>query len=293
MSDRTDYKCLQCNKIYSSYKSRWLHIKKYHTIISANNTPNPPELPPNTAKKAEIKCEYCNKIFTRKDSLVKHKKLNRCQNNKLENKNPDEINKLKKENEEIKKEMQKLKEMLQKSLKIHPKTLQKINNQLNNNNNGTINNYYLQVGNENLDKLMSAKEKKNILNYSGNCINELIKKVHILPIEKYKKCKNVYITNLQNNIGYMYDDNKNKFVAVKKDDLLKKLIDCRLFDIESFMQDHRDELEPHIIKNLEKFLEKIDTDDEMIKLKSDQIKLMLYNSKDDILEQIKEEDIEL
>ena len=63
----------------------------------------------------------------------------------------------------------------------------------------------------------------------------------------------MYITNLQNDIGYMYDEKKNKFVAVKKDDLLQKLIDYRLFDIESFMNEHKDELEPHIVKNLESY----------------------------------------
>jgi hypothetical protein len=69
---------------------------------------------------------------------------------------------------------------------------------------------------------MSPKEKKSILNLNADCINELIKKIHIS--KKYKKCKNVYITNLQNDIGYMYDEKKNKFVAVKK-----QLIDYRLF----------------------------------------------------------------
>ena len=71
---------------------------------------------------------------------------------------------------------------------------------------------------------MSPKEKKSILNLNANSINELIKKIHILPDKKYKKCKNVYITNLQNDIGYMYDEKKNKFVAVKK-----QLIDYYLF----------------------------------------------------------------
>ena len=59
------------------------------------------------------------------------------------------------------------------------------------------------------------------------------------------------------------------------------------------MNEHKDELEPHIVKNLERFLERMDKDDDLIKLKKDQIKLILYNNKDDILGQIKEEDIEI
>ena len=37
----------------------------------------------------------------------------------------------------------------------------------------------------------------------------------------------------------------------------------------------------------------MDKDEDLIKIKKDQIKLILYNNKADILEQIKEEDIEI
>ncbi len=52
MSDRTEYKCNHCNKLYSSYKSRWLHIKKYHTndvVITMENEGI-----------INIKCDKCN-----------------------------------------------------------------------------------------------------------------------------------------------------------------------------------------------------------------------------------------
>jgi hypothetical protein len=97
-------------------------------------------------------------------------------------------------------------------------------------------------------------------------------------------------------IIYLYQNYKTSpidYTQAKKDDLLQKLIDYRLFDIESFMNEHKDELEPHIVKNLERFLERMDKDEDLIKLKKDQIKLILYNNKDDILGQIKEEDIEI
>jgi hypothetical protein len=45
------------------------------------------------------------------------------------------------------------------------------------------------------------------------------------------------------------------------------------------MNEHKDELEPHIVKNLERFLERMDKDEDLIKLKKDQIKLILYNNK--------------
>ncbi len=42
MSDRTEYKCDHCNKLYSSYKSRWLHIKKYHNNLAGYSVENIP-----------------------------------------------------------------------------------------------------------------------------------------------------------------------------------------------------------------------------------------------------------
>jgi hypothetical protein len=281
-----EFTCEHCNKPFKSYQSRWNHVNKYHKKSVSEKVSESKGVGKDKSKEKVYECRYCDKIYKHKQTRYAHEKT--CKNSES-NENLKDI--VKEQNKQIKE----LKDMLQKALKIHPKTLQKINNQLNNshNNNGIINNYYLQVGNEGLNELMSAKEKKNILNLSANCINELIKKVHVSPDEKYKKCKNVYITNLQNNIGYMYDEKKNKFVAVKKDDLLQKLIDYRLFDIESFMNEHKDELEPHIVKNLERFLERMDKDEDLIKLKKDQIKLILYNSKDDILEHIKEEGIEI
>ena len=45
------------------------------------------------------------------------------------------------------------------------------------------------------------------------------------------------------------------------------------------MNEQKDELEPHIVKNLERFLERMDKDEDLIKIKKDQIKLILYNNK--------------
>ena len=78
-----------------------------------------------------------------------------------------ELINIKKENAEIKKQMEEMKNMLQKALKIHPKTLQKINKQLNATNmvNGNINTYNIvQLGNENLNDILSQKQKLKILN---------------------------------------------------------------------------------------------------------------------------------
>ena len=281
-----DYKCIQCNKKYASYKSLWFHNYKYHKhqsteippIVPPTNHQNPPE--------NNRKCNKCNIIFSRVDSLHRHIKKNRCKNEKdikiekIKDEKDIKIEKMEKEMLEYKKEMDKIKEMLQKSLKIHPKTLQKINNQLNNN--GTINNItIIQLGKENLSELLTKQEKLGILNRQAMGINDLVELTHTSG--KYKNCMNVYITNLQNTIGYMYDEKQNNFIAVNKNELLNDLLDSRMYDIEKFYEEFQEKIDSNKAKNIKKFIERMNNDEDCLKgLKKEEIKLILYNNKEAI-----------
>ena len=286
-----EFKCDICIKKYSSYKSLWNHNKKFHTNILTPETPiHPPEQHQN---KSENKCIFCNIIFSRKDSLTRHINKNRCINEKSKD---DKIEKIEKENIEMKAEIAKLKDMLQKALKIHPKTLQKINNQLNNNgiiNNNTIN--IIQLGKEDLTKMLTMDEKMSILNRQAMGINDLVKLVHTSG--KYKKCMNVYITNLQNTIGYMYDEKQNNFIAVNKNELLNDLVDSRMYDIEKFYDKLQLKLEPEKAARIKKFINRMKNDEDCLKdLKKEEIKLILYNNREvisTILPKIDNKNIEL
>jgi hypothetical protein len=303
-----EYKCEYCNKTYSSRQSRWNHVNKYHNDkVVINNTTVVNNVVQNVVKKnnnsiTEIKekpkanniCKYCNKEFCDRMYRWKHEK--KC---KLENKQtPDKINKLekdneeiKKENEEMKKQMQELKDLIQKSMKIHPKTLQKINNQLNNN--GVINNYVVQLGYEDFDKVLSEKEKIGLLNKHSNSVVEMVKMVHINPNEKYKQYKSMYITNLQNNVAYKYDDDCKKFIAVSKSDLLESIIDNRLADIESFHEDYKDKITPFTSKHIQKFIERMSNEKEYKDVKKEELKFAIYNGREEIIQQIKENNPDL
>jgi hypothetical protein len=163
--------CKHCNKEFASYSSRSNHIKKYH---SEQVTKSVTYVTKNVTKCNKnvngYNCKYCNEEFNTRQTRWRHEKI--CQ---LENKqNPDEIKEIKKENEEMKKQMQELKDLIQKSMKIHPKTLQKINNQLNNN--GIINNnFVVQLGYEDFDKVLSEKEKIGLLNKHSNSVVEMVR----------------------------------------------------------------------------------------------------------------------
>ena len=258
------YKCNKCNKNYSSYKSLWYHNYKYH---SATETPVPPPVPP---KNIDYKCNNCNIIFTRKDSLTRHINNKRCKKELKNESKDDEILKLKqlieKQQEDSKKEMLELKNMLQKALKIHPKTLNKINNQLINQNcNNTMNNTFniVQLGRENLSDILSSKEKINILNRQAMSLNDLVELIHISG--KYKSFQNVYITNLQNSIGYRYDEKQNNFIAVPKSELLADIVDSRMYDIEKFFEEFQQKLEPKKVEQIKKFIERMGNEEDGLK----------------------------
>jgi len=276
-----EFNCNICNKKYSSYKSLWNHNKKFHNkeniqTSSISSTQIILESPKQDDSKL-YKCRFCNNKYLYVQGRWKHEK--NCQN-KSNNNDKDEIINIKKENIEIKAEMAKLKDMLQKALKIHTKTLQKINNQLNNNgtiNNNTIN--IIQLGKEDLTKMLTFDEKMSILNRQAMGINDLVKLVHTSG--KYKKCMNVYITNLQNTIGYMYDEKHNNFIAVNKNELLNDLVDSRMYDIEKFYDKLQSKFEPEKAARIKKFINRMKNGEDCLKdLKKEEIKLILYNNRE-------------
>jgi hypothetical protein len=195
--------------------------------------------------------------------------------------------------EQLENEMKELKTMLNKALKIHPKTLYKINNQLNNS--GVINNNIFNIiplGKENLEEALTPKEQRMILNERGNCLTKLIEMVH--TTEKFKQFNNVYITNLQNSIGYKYDSKTNNFIAVNKYLMINELIDCRIYDINCFYESGVDKLDKYTVEVIERFLKRMNDEDDCLRgLKKDEIKLLLYNTHEKIIKSHDIKEIEI
>ena len=282
-----EYKCTICNKFYKSYKSLWKHNDIFHKSGVSQSLPelvNPVSQKLAFLANSEsniLKCKYCSNIYKHKSSKSKHEKI--CKSRLDSN-----LEKLEKENIEIKKEMLELKKMLQKALKIHPKTLQKINKQLNNINNGTVNNNNInivQLGHENLDEILTEKEKLGILNNKCHSLRDLVKLVHISP--KYKQFKNIYITNLQNTIAYKYDTKTNNFLAVNKSELLDDLIENRISDINYFHSELEEKVDEHTSEIIKRFINRMnDGDDNLKDIKKEEIKLLIYNHTKDIRKEI-------
>ncbi len=140
------------------------------------------------------------------------------------------------------------------------------------------------------------KEIKNILNCRYKAIEESIKKVHFN--DDRPEYRNIYITNLRDNIAYVY--NGNKFEAVQKYSIINQLIDQHMNNIEVSLEDYKDRLPERTVEILDKLIEKLQDDhtsmidEENNKefknyrlFKINEVKLMIYNETGNNTEVIK------
>jgi hypothetical protein len=333
-----DFTCIICNKCYKTNSGLWKHNVKIHKVEciqnctlnhqtrdqnvyinletsldtktkqtpiykpNTNNNPNPNPNPDtnlnltiNPNSDINTNCKFCKKILSNRHSRWRHEQKCQTKNNFI---NRNEINELRKENAEIK---SMLSELL-KSSKVHPKTLQKINkNLINGNNNnintGTVNNIQIvKFGSEDIKSILSDKEIKKILNCKYKSIEESIKIVHFN--DDRPEYRNIYITNLRDNIAYVY--NGNKFEAVQKHSVINQLIDQHMNNIEVSYDDYKNKLPERTIEILDKLIEKIqDEHTSMIdeennkefknykQFKINEVKLMIYNETGNNTEVIK------
>jgi uncharacterized protein with HEPN domain len=303
--------CKICNKVYKNKSGKWKHDNKYHAESPVNPAKTPPkfrqippksrQIPPNIINHI---CEYCNYKFTRKDSLIKH--YDRCKLKKEHNITSNQIPEIKEElKEELKKDI--INDFL-KNCKIHPKTLQKINKQLTNNNinngtinnninNGTINNINIvKFGSENIKDILNEKDILKILNSRYGAIEESIKEVHFN--ENRPEYRNILITNLRDNIAYVY--NGNKFEAVQKNSVISDLIEQHMNNIEVSLENYKHKLPEKTANIIDKLLQKLEDDESKItdennnkeyknfkSYKTNEIKLMIYNESRKNMEVIK------
>jgi hypothetical protein len=280
------YKCKQCDKKYKHRQSLNKHINTKHipniNIINDTYKPNISidtynDKPNISINNSDIMvnnddlfyCRFCEKKYMHYQSRWRHEQI--CKNN-LKTQNEilkDENIKMKKNFEKELNEMkEQLMEIFKKECKMHPKTLQKINKQLQqqnnsgNINNGTINNIInyniIQLGDEKLSDVLTKKEQIKILNQKHQSLNYMTEYIHFN--NKYPQFRNIAITNLKDNLAHMYDKNKNKFIVLKKDELLNTVIEMRMLDIEDFYNNHQDDLNTKTKNNIKKFIEKMSND---------------------------------
>jgi uncharacterized C2H2 Zn-finger protein len=262
-----EYKCDICNKNYTTRQNLWKHTNKFHTIKVSIESKQIVNLNGNTQSteskhmvntntnesEAKYKCDKCNTYFKYKQSKWRHSK--KCIISNTENED------LKKENQEIKKELSEMKSMiaeLLKTRKIHPKTLQKINNNLintgsiNSNNNTTI----VKFGSVNINSVLTPKEVMGVLLKPFLSTEECINLIHFN--DKRPEYNNIFITNLKDDLAYVYDG--TKFTTVTKNDVIMELIENYAEQVEISFEENRDKMTESKIKCVENYLNLINSE---------------------------------
>ena len=301
--------CPICKHKYTCRQNLYNHNKKFHnksfptfskrdkssnTISPQNNTFSPqnntfsPQNNTSPLQKQHI-CNYCNKCYSRIDSLNRHLKICKDKNSEKtlvikENDKLKEENKLLKkqieiDNIQIQKEMKQMRKELMgfinEKYKIHPKTFQKFRD-----NNGIIINNIVPLGEENITSIMSEEEQKRILKYKLQSVFQLIKEMHCG--KKYPQFHNCAITNMRSPYAYKYDIEKKDFIIVDKNELVDDILDFRRSDVGEMLELHKDDLDERTYERVEKLFDVLDEKPEYESNYKKEIKIMLYNEKHDI-----------
>jgi hypothetical protein len=281
------YKCDKCDKGFNSKQSL-----AYHT----NN---------NVCLKKEYCCKYCPNKFTTKNAMYAHMRDScrvKKQNDNEKEHILDRLMKLEEDNkrliileenekqqkvviQKLEEENEKMKTQMKRVLKTTTKKIPNINNgtinnKINNNiNNGTVNNNIILVGygNEDLSKL-SKTEILKILQTGYNSTVKLTEAVHFNP--NFPEYHNIYISNMKDKYAMMHDG--NQWTLTTKEDLINQIYEDKKNYIEENLEVFVQGLPLSRKKALERWL---DTDDEDEKVKNikENIKLLLYNSKNVVL----------
>jgi len=71
---------------------------------------------------------------------------------------------------------------------------------------------------------------------------------------------------------------------VQKSELLTDIVDSRMYDIEKFFEEFQQKLDPKKVEQIKKFIERMANEEDGLKgIKKDEIKLVLYNNKQNII----------
>jgi hypothetical protein len=275
----SDYECTICGSTFKDITHLQIHITSKKGCEKHLN------------KKFE--CLYCDGKYTTKRAKEYHEEY-RCSKRKnldetQENKNID-IVKLQEQLEKQQKEINELKNSNKKgpgrpkkittnshnntNTNTNTNTIHSNNTNTNNSNNNNMYQVnYISFGNENLERL-SKKDKYEIGCSSYGSIKLLTKHVHCNP--NIPDQRNVYITNMKSDLGYIIVD--DKLIANDVDEILEDILLYRRGDLETILNDERIKISPKHRERCLDLLEKIKNGDEkQIKMVKNELKLLIYN----------------
>ena len=223
------------------------------------------------------KCKYCNKKYTRVDSLNRHI-IKYCKQ-KIE---IDELSFLKEKNKQNEKEILENKKEMKKMMKLIEKLMMKSSNNTTNNNTnkGTINNQQNIVFNFGKEEIEYIKSKDfiKLIQKPLNAIPRLLELKHFHP----KHPENHTVRKLNKHDKFMEIMKNNKWEIKDKNDVIFHLIDYLRSDIEMFKEENDQLFNNSLNKNYDIILESCE--DENNKQLNNKILITVINkSKDNIV----------
>jgi hypothetical protein len=190
-----------------------------------NSTQIAPKQHPNSTQKKLIKCDYCEKTFTRKTGLTKHLKCCKIKQKRDINENEkDEKDKKIKFLEKKQEELQDKVEDLLIELSKNASTINNITNNTTNNQNKIINININNYGNENVDYL-NKDYLNNLLQGAFTAIPKLIENIHFNP--SHPENHNIKITNKKE--PYVKIRKNDKWELQDKKETLATLVDDKYY----------------------------------------------------------------
>ena len=278
----TDIK-VNFNKHITSKKHKLVESKSVVSLGKSKVSPDPVQSIPivNSVENEFFSCKYCGQKYKHKQSVTKHIKYS-CNKNKTEDLN-ELVRLLNLQLEQQKGQI----EIQTKQIDTQSKQIEKLMDKLEintyntNSNNTTINNV-VNVNLLNYDDTdtshLTDKDYEKCIKQVYNCVMKMIEKVHFNP-EKPENM-NLYISNIKSNHMMMYKDNKWLLVNNKelesiyadKDNLINTWIEVNKIKDQEL---------------LEKFNKCTNMDEDTLKSVYDEIKLLMFNHRDVVKNQIK------
>ena len=256
---------------YKEYCEK-INDKKY-----SKNDPNRSKNDPNRSKNDPIKCQFCERVYSNRSNLNKHLK-------KCKEKQKDDT--VRESMEELVKLLNEKDKQMQEKDKEHKKQIEELIKKAgipttNNITNNIQNNFKLLNYKETDTSHLTENDYVRCLEHYNFCVPHLIRKIHFNP--KKPENHNIYISNLKNSYVMVYVNNKWK--VKNRDETISRMIDDKQVILEKKIQEWVESgiQYPKVMAKFSRYIEKREQNDVINAIKED-IKLMLYNNRNMIIE---------